>query len=583
MKNYLYFFIFITITLPVFGQQYDLSYHEVKQLGDISNRANVSTGLLREVGTAHFYNAEYDKAYTHFRRLFSDENDIQIRDHYFYGQCLKVMGEYDLAQQYLNDYAKQKHLSYALIDSDFYLEKIKEQSGRYTLQGITVNSEMSEFPTIADSSKVFFLSNRKGGKYDEELDGLTYNLWESSVVAHGNWGEETQVNEVNGRLNEGNCTIASNGKFAFVTQNDPKTYQLKVYRALWNDGEWKVGDPVHFCSDVYSVAQPVLSRDNSKLYFVSDMPGGYGETDIYAVDVYSDGKVGNPKNLGSNVNTLGRENFPFAAADDQLYFASTGHNTLGGFDVFTAIYDEESERYDMAINVGQPINTIHDDFGYILYSENEGYFASNREGGKGADDIYAFIEHTSLRGLDDELSEEVDSPCLDTIGLPVITVVDGELYTTDDLINTGEYFIVPKDIDTVPAISPEEIVVIDPGVSLNELLSLENIYFDLNSSYLRKDAKKDLDVIVSFMKDNPEVRVVLAAHTDQRGTDHYNLWLSERRGKRAIDYLINHGIDSQRFSSDAFGETKLVNRCPNNDCDEDIHAPNRRVEFVVVK
>lgn len=388
--------------------------------------------------------------------------------------------------------------------------------------------------------------------------------------------------------------------------------RIKMFKAVVGaSGEWTNIVPMPFDNDNYSVGHPALSEDEKTLYFVSDMPGTLGKTDIFKVSINEDGTYGIPVNLGTNVNTSEREMFPYVDGNDELYFSSDGRNGYGGLDVYmTKILPSETL---LAINLGPSINSAQDDFAFIINKEKrEGYFSSNRINGKGDDDIYYFHEEKPVIYICNQtvnllvknkktgevipnaiisITKNADTKLNDITvngeGAYVFTVDCKTNYkfesskkffiSTSKLITTSTENGVTQDI--ILEMTPDEFVVVRDRV----LIDINTIYFDYDKFNIRPDAAKELDKVVAIMKKYPDLKVEAGSHTDSRGPDKYNDILSDRRAKSTVEYIVSKGINANRIHGKGYGETQLVNNCSNGvKCSEEAHQLNRRTEFVIV-
>jgi len=389
---------------------------------------------------------------------------------------------------------------------------------------------------------------------------------------------------------------------------------LKIYVSNKVDGEWTDAEEVSFNSDKYSTGHPALSPDGKKLYFVSDMPGTIGQTDIFVVDVLGENTFSEPRNLGPEINTERKEMFPFVN-DKKLYFSSNGHVGLGGLDVYEVAYTEE-EGFQEVKNVGQPVNSNLDDFSYIVNEESQkGYFASNRASGKGDDDIYSFkrlvVEEvpTSSNAIAGVVTELVTGDImpqalvelLDENGIKLKEMVandDGSFMFEDLDADTkytikatkDEYFENIQDVtsaenDTVSVDLTmrklKEMIAIEDGI---RKLKTEMIHFDFDKSNIRRDASEELDKLVEVMTEYPNMVIRIESHTDSRGARAYNKYLSDKRAKSTRAYIIAQGISANRIESAiGYGEERLLNECNGTvRCTEQQHFRNRRSEFIVV-
>ena len=378
-------------------------------------------------------------------------------------------------------------------------------------------------------------------------------------------------------------------------------------------GEWGEPEELPFNGDDFSTGHPALSPDGKKLYFVSDRPGTIGNTDIFYVMVNADGSFSEPINLGPEINTKGREMFPYVN-DKKLYFSSDGHVGIGGLDIFEAAFTEEG--FEMAQNLGQPINSRLDDFSYIVKEDaQEGYFASNRKGGKGDDDIYSFKRIVpeeapeNLNAISGVVTELVTGDYMPGALVELmdanrkklqefIVEEDGSFLFEDLDGNTNYILMVSKDKffneeQTVATLENEpittdialkrmkEMIVMEDGV---KKLKTEMIYFDFDKFNIRSDASEELDKLVEVMNTYENMVIKIESHTDAIGNAAYNKYLSDKRAKSTRDYLISQGIDASRIASAiGYGEERPINNCVDGvRCSRQNHQLNRRSEFVIV-
>ena len=369
--------------------------------------------------------------------------------------------------------------------------------------------------------------------------------------------------------------------------------------------------------DTWWNSTPAFNADGTELYFASTRPGGYGGVDLYKATKLANGDFGNAVNLGSTVNTAGNELFPHPAKDGKFFFASDGHPGLGKLDLFVA--EKNSDGKQVVTNLGKNFNSNRDDFG-IFFAEypKSGFIASNREGGKGDDDIYFFEDKTPkpkvVNVLLNVYTKEVKADGKESI-LPQARVL---LYGEDkkslggDVANAqgrvrftlspeSEYSIIAskngyfsksfpyttkgKTPDPATLIQEVTNIALDTTIILDQLILekvtvLENIYYDLAKSDIRADAALELDKLVKILRDNPAIRIELSSHTDSRSGDDFNLALSQVRAQSAVDYLVSQGIAADRLVAKGYGETQL--RIQNAQTEEE-HQTNRRTEFKVIE
>ncbi|MDA3909904.1 MAG: OmpA family protein [Bacteroidales bacterium] len=398
----------------------------------------------------------------------------------------------------------------------------------------------------------------------------------------------------------------------FKEEADIYTNRLEIYTADWNDGNWEnIREFEHNNAENYSVGHPALSPDGNTLYFVSDMPGGYGETDIYYSEKQSSGEWSDPQNLGSKINTAGKELFPSFDSEGKLYFSSDGHLGMGGLDLFESTGNKA--KWTIPENLKYPINSPKDDF-TVVFTEPGimGYFASNRYGGEGNDDIYSFVYSpppppaipteltlavTTYEKFEDGNLEPL--PGINVhyhyqnsevmIAIPEITpaVYHTQLNCNETYIVHGtdpDFFALAHEITTTCKTMNDTVFVdlIFERIVIDKAIVIENIYYDYNKWNIRPDAAVELNKIVTLLTENPQIIIELGSHTDSRGTKAYNENLSQRRAESAVQHIISKGISKDRITAKGYGEYELVNNCSDGvQCTEPEHQMNRRTEFKV--
>jgi len=592
-----------------------------------------SADLLKRLGNSYYFNAKYEEAVPVYQQLiekYGTNDSIVTPDFYFrYAQALKTLGSYEEADAMMTAFSnKADNSRIKEAFSGDYLAKIEENSGRYQLENFPYNSKLSDFAPTFYKDGLIFSSDRDTGnlaRYRHTWNSKDFlDLYQ--VASTTDNSSVTKVpGDVNTRLHESTSAVTKDGTTMYFTRNnflDGKKYEdakgtvrLKIYRATLVDDEWTEITELPFNSDDYSVAHPVLSPDEKQLYFVSDMPGTFGESDIWKVQIIGDGTFSAPVNLGASINTEARETFPYITSDDVLYFSSDGHPGLGGLDVFaTKIAFQE---YDQpVVNVGKSVNSAFDDFSFIIdTSSKKGFFASNREeGSMGEDDIYAFTETIPLQ-LDciqeitgtvrdrisneilvgatvkiiDEENNEVASTITDSKGAYILTLdcSKGNFVraSMDGYIPSEEFLPAsygkPRIVDFY---LERDLITGGFGDDLAKLLQLSTIYFDLNKYNIRPDAEIEIQKVIVAMEKYPSLKIKINAHTDSRGNDAYNLWLSQKRAESTVDYMVSKGISRNRLEGEGFGEKQLLNECDDGvPCSREKHQLNRRSEFIILE
>ncbi len=591
--------------------------------------------MFERLGNSYYFTADYDKAEGAYRELFAMNQDQKPETCFRYAQSLKSVGKYTEAEQIMakfNTLAGNDQRAVLYRDNRNYLEIIKMNSKRFYIEDAGINSEYSDYGSSMFGNKLVFATARDtGGLFKRR------HKWNNKAFTNL-YGAETQGDfdsvlgkpmrfskEINTKFHEATPVFSKDGSTMFFTRNNYnagrqgsdrfKVVKLKIYKATYINGKWTNAEELPFDSDEYNTADPALSPDEKVMYFASDMPGSFGDSDLYKVDINEDGSFGTPVNLGKEINTPGRETFPFVSDENELYFASDGHPGLGGLDVFVSKIKKDGS-FKTVQNLGQPLNSRKDDFAYIINTKTRtGYFTSNRDGGKGFDDIYKFTE---LRKLEcEQLIEGVvrDNESNEPIADAQVTLFDGDMekiktvntdakgyynlgtvdcdskvYVRADKVDydTNEVpFDTPKNAGNtyLPLTLKKRLVKIETGTDLArpDVLDIPTIYFNLDKSNIRKDAAFELEKILAVMNQYPTMTIDVRSHTDSRQTREYNQRLSDRRAKSTIAWLIRNGIDAKRLTGRGYGETQLVNKCADGvKCTEAEHQMNRRSQFIVV-
>ncbi len=597
--------------------------------------------VIQKVADAHYYNTNMEKAYEWYNKLYEHYGDELSADNTFkYAHSLKGTGKYARAKKLMRLYNKKMSEAGSAKFKDprdakrqtneVVLDNILNAAPQFEIKNLAINTKYSEFsPMYYNDDQVVYASAKDSSFLNTRRYKWNDQPYLDLYVAKIN--EESQdlknaikfSKKINTKYHEASVTFSPDNTTMYFTRNNfgkklkrdkNGVNHLKIYKSTKADGEWTEATEVSFNSDNYSTGHPALSPDGKKLYFVSDMPGSLGETDIFVVDVLENGTFSEPKNLGPQINTERKEMFPYIN-NEKLYFSSNGHTGLGGLDIYEAIIGEDG-GFGEATNLGQPVNSKLDDFSYIVNEETQkGFFASNRAGGKGDDDIYSFkrlvVEEipeneNAIAGVVTEIVTGEIMPkalveLLDENGIKLkemVTEDDGSFVFEDLEGNTkytlrttyGEYF------DQVTEIATEDNARIKVDVAmkrLQEMIALEDgikklktemIFFDFDKSNIRKDASIELDKLVQVMREYPTMVIRIESHTDSRGTATYNKYLSDKRAKSTREYIISKGIEARRIeSAKGFGEERLLNGCNGRiKCTEQEHFLNRRSEFIIV-
>lgn len=597
----------------------------------VLDKGYVSADLLRKLGNSYYYNSQYKEAGESYDRLVQEfESEVTAEDYFKYAQTLKSLEDYNKASEIMGKFSAMTAddlRAKEFKSAEDYLADIKNNSGRYELEPFDYNSAYSDFAPSFYKEGLIFSSDRDTGNFARNrhtwngMDFLDLYKVDSDSVSMNSVVKLDDY--VNTRLHESTSVTTKDGQTLYFTRNnivegkykkdEEGMIRLKIFRAvMMEDGVWGEVEELPFNSDSYSVAHPALSSDEKTLYFASDMPGTLGASDIFMVDINKDRTFGTPVNLGSNINTEARETFPFVTKEEILYFSSDGHPGLGGLDVFGTKIKRKDFNGNV-LNVGEPVNSIKDDFTFIFNEENrEGFFASNRDSGMGYDDIYSFIENEPLvfdciQQVTGTVRDKISNQVLVGATVKVIdennvellsTITDSEgTYSLVLDCNQGnfvralmegytpheEYIGVsdgkPKIIDFY---LERDRITAGYGDDLAKLLQLSTIYFDFDKYNIRKDSEVEIEKVIAAMEKYPSLKIKVNSHTDSRGPAAYNLWLSQKRAESTVNYMVAKGISEDRLLSEGFGESKLLNECEDGvPCSSKKHDINRRSEFII--
>lgn len=599
----------------------------------VLDRGFESADLYKRLGNAYYFNAEYAQAASMYDSLIKKFDSVATADYYFrFAQALRSTGDNQRADAVMERFtAMSRALSDAragLYEADRdYMAEIEANSGRYVLDTFRFNSEYSDFAPAFYKEGLLFSSDRDTGNLARYRHTWNQRDFLDLYVVNADSASSRspiKVAGVNTRYHESTSVLSPDGSTLYFTRtnlvnekraaDDEGVVRLKIYRARLTDGVWGEIEDLPFNNDSYSVAHPALSPDGKVLYFASDMTGSRGQSDLWRVVVKDDGTFSEPENLGPKINTEARETFPYVTSENILYFSSDGHPGLGGLDIFATklAYLPFGGK---VMNVGRPVNSAMDDFTYIISdATKKGYFASNQPEGMGEDDIFSFLETRPLQfdciqsitgtvrdkitnevlvgatvRVIDENNNEIGSAITDDKGNYEITLDCNQgnfvRASREGYIPSEEYLAAsdgkPRIIDFY--LEPESITA-GYGDDLAKLLQLSTIYFDFDKWNIRPDAEVEIQKVIAAMEKYPSLKIRVNSHTDSRGPDAYNLYLSQKRAEATVRYMISKGISAERVTGEGFGETRLINRCANGvRCSDADHELNRRSEFIIME
>ena len=583
----------------------------------VLKRGTTDVYVFERLANCYYFINDTKKAEMYYKRV-AKSKDANPEAIYNYAQTLKANGKFSDYNTWMKNFAKLSPNDTRVkefMKNPNYIPKIMDDMARYTATNMEdINSEYADFGGIVYGKDFYFASGRNTSRKTYQWNEEPYlEIYKATNVGGTMKNAELLNGDVNTKYHESNAVISADGKRMYFDRNDyfegdydksaSGINQINLYYAENIDGKgWSAVVSAPFNNNEYSTGHPALSQDGNTLYFVSDMPGGKGGSDIYMVAINSDGSLGTPERLGDNINTEGKELFPYLDSNGTLYFSSNGHMGIGGLDVFYA--EAQGDGFGVVTNLGKGVNSSADDFAYKYDPTSQsGYVSSNREGGMGSDDIY--------------MVEAVEIPCEVTIAVLVINentnaAVAGarvDLYDTmgnrlstktsnvDGMVSfkaacdqahevqgvladfeSNASKVAPANdqkVSATIALKPIEEIIVEDQIVLNPIL------FDLDKSNIKAQAAFELDKVVAVMNKYPEMVIAVGAHTDSRATDAYNLRLSEARAQSTVQYIISKGISGKRISGKGYGESQPKVSCGDT-CSEAEHQLNRRSEFTIV-
>lgn len=541
------------------------------------------------------------------------ETNQDAETYYRYAQMLKANGKYEEANKQMQKFAAaapNDQRAKAFKENPNYVPRLLDKTKLYNVNASDISSDKSDFGAVLYDNSLYFASARNGAR---KTYGWTeepfLDIYKADYNTDGTITNAGVVASLNSKWHDGPVTISADGNTAYFAsesykekdyEKDKKANarfsQVYLFKATKSGDTWGELTALPFNDKTYSSSNPSLSRDGKTLYFSSNRPGSLGGVDIWKVAINADGTYGEPQNLGSKVNTEGNESFPFIADDNKtLFFASSGKQGLGGYDVYQADLSSGAE----ATNLGKPVNTEKDDFAFTFNgTKNVGFLSSNRGGN---DDILvvspicgvdvtivvtdaktgAILANANVSILDDK-KNVIATEMSNARGEVKYRVECDKPYVVQaskDGYEGNTFAVTPSKGPTAKvdaALQPIDVI-----VTPTEII-LKPIFFEYDKSNITQEGAFELDKLVQVMKNNDKLVILAKSHTDNRGTDRYNQRLSERRAKSTEQYIISKGIDASRISAKGMGELEPKVDC-GKDCTEEQHAQNRRSEFLIVK
>ena len=621
MKNILIAISFVLCSTQLFAQnkntksadklfnQYEYIAASKLYLGLVEK--NQADGYVYKQLADIYYNIfNTDEAIKWYAKATETKQDAET--YFRYAQMLKANKKYDEASVQMKKFAElapNDLRAKANNENTNFVAKILNKKPDYYLKPIEINSDKSDFGAVLQGNELYFTSSRNTSSKNYGWTKEPYlDIYKSILSDAGSYSIPVPVGSLNSKFHDGPLCFSKDGNTVYFTsasfrdnsfvkdkQNNSRLGKNNIFKATKSGESWEKIKSLPFNSSNYSTSNSAMSTDDKTLYFSSNMPGSIGGVDIWKVAVNEDGTFGKPENLGNKVNTEGNESFPFIDEDNMLYFSSTGKQGLGGLDVFKFDLSKNEE----SVNVGKPVNGEKDDFAFSFNkAKNIAYFSSNRDGN---DDIFqatpicgfdikTIVSNSKLGGvitnakvtLVDEKNNVISSEVSNDKGEVVFRVDCEKSYAvqvTKDGFDANSFPVAKskgQEISVMAALVP-----IEPVITEKEII-LQPIYFEYNKSNITIDGALELDKLVQVLNENPQLIIFAKSHTDNRGSDVYNLNLSDQRAKSTVQYLISKGIQSKRITGKGFGESEQKVPCGES-CTEEQYAQNRRSEFLIVK
>jgi len=514
------------------------------------------------------------------------------------------------------------------LDGLAVLDQLNQKKNYYKIKNLEIlNSNFSEYSPAYLNGELYFTSSRSNDRIYATTGTPYTDLYKAETV-----GANVDVNTIkplpvainSPNVNVGTISFSPDGKtMVFAKGNTGKkkgTNDVDLYLSRFRNGEWTEAQPININQPDSWESTPAFSPDGRIIYFSSSRKGGYGGLDLYTAQMDSRGRFSRVKNLGPEINTSGNDTFPYVSDNGKLYFSSDGHPGYGMLDMYVV---NRSNGKTSIENLGQPVNSTGDDFGMFLFKPDRGFFTSNREGGKGDDDIYTFINEDPnlkvvnyyLQGITYGLKKDSTKEILPNTKVSIldergdvmqdyVTGNDGKflfrIYENENyalvgetdgyLVKRGRYSTLGKSVpvetlkELITNITLDTLLVLD-RLQKDVFFQLKNIYFGYDSANIRPESGRELDKLVDLLNDNPEIKIEMASHTDSVGTFDYNINLSQRRAQSTVNYLIKKGIAPERLVAKGYGESKPIARNTNRDGTDNAagRQRNRRTEFKILE
>ncbi len=573
-----------------------------------------SSYVFEKLATSYYNIFDVENASLWYSKLIKTNPLTDGEIHYRYAQILNALNKYEEANKQMDIFVKKSPSDYRAKAHKSKIEYLKNYTDKPTdfkVKPITaLNTKFSDFGGFLTADNTFYFVSAEKMNADKKRKGWNNQPYLDIYKAKfdgENFNASEPVKELNSKWHDGPLSITADGNtIYFISEsfnqnlykkeknNNLKLGQLGLFIATKSDDSWDI-KPFPLNSNKYSISSPAISKDGKTLYFSSDMPGTYGNFDIWEIEVTKNG-FGTPKNLGKEVNTKGYEDYSYISDDNILYFASNQREGFGGLDIYAI---DRTIKNATAKNLGATINSKRDDFSFTYNTKSKiGFFTSNI---KGNDDLYmalpickkqiqiiykdsktkksiqnvnaevsnsstnAFVENnTKNKYFYEFLCEENYTVASSKEGyMPQTTALEAIENRSSNIL---EIFLEP--IEKAPVITETEVI-------------LQPVYFEFNESNITYQGALELDKLVTVMNSHPSMNIFVKSHTDSKGRKKYNMTLSDKRAQATVQYIISKGIDENRISGKGFGESDL--KVPCKKCTEAEHSQNRRSEFIIIK
>lgn len=584
----------------------------IKEYEGLIKSKKADSYVYNQLANSYFLIGNSDKAAQYYNRATESEQEAET--YFRYAQVLRMQGKYQEAEKQMQTFvekAPNDNRAIAFRSNPNYMRALQSKDKLFNIKETNLKSAVNEFGAVLTDENVVYFASTRSGQIDKRGTGDAYlDIYQTIYSSDNTLSEPTAIQELNTPYHDGPVTVSADGKTMFFSRDglaegkfkknkkaNAKIGKVGLYSAQKVGDKWTNVKALPFNSTDYSVGNPSLSKDGKTLYFASDMPGGFGDNDIWRVSVNGDGTYGTPENLGAIVNTPGKESFPFISEDNILYFASNGLQGFGGYDVYMLDLSGKGTSKE-AQNVGKPINSEKDDFA-LTYNKGKdvGFFSSNRSG---VDKIYyafaickrdaeVIVKNANtgvlLSGanvtLFDNDQRAVKTEHTNASGLANFVTECDKVYNLQASLKDYEPSSVTLSKERGKTVTEILLTPVAVVVTENEII-LNPITFEYDKAVITAESEAELDKLVKILEEHPEMEILVRSHTDERGSEKYNLRLSERRAKATVKYIVSKGINKKRVSGKGFGKSEPKVDCGEN-CTEEQYAQNRRSEFIIVK